>query len=286
MAESVGQTLLRAENVSRVVKGFAQQKMRMLQLCQVDSSSSWIESYYREASTILTGGTGSAIRGIPRLASFPEVTPTWTKVQAFIEKYGAQHTISIEDVMTDNIPVLSRALERVGEAIANAIDIQIEAVMNTDAGNAVAITAGNEWNSATIANRDPIQNILDAQREIFIDNYDALENGFLVLSPTDYANLMGNAKFLSHPTFKSVSAVENGKVSQVLGLTIIVSNVVTADQAYVVIAKKALTWKETAPLTIITKQEEGVSYTVRGWAFGVAQMTDTNAVCEITNTQA
>ena len=286
MPESVGQTLLRAENVSRVVKGFAQQKMRMLQLCQVDSSSVWQESFYREASAILTGGTGSAIRGVPRLASFPEVTPTWTKVSAFIEKYAAQHTISWEDAMTDNIPVLSRALERVGEAIANAVDIQIEAVMNSDAGNSIAIAAGSEWDSATISQRSPVTNILAAVRELFIDNYDAFENGFLVLSPTDYSNLISNAQLINHPTFKTISAIENGRVAEVLGLKIIVSNVITADQAYVIKAKTAITWKEASPLSVITKQEDGISYTIKGWQLGVAQVTDPNAICEITNTQA
>ena len=60
MVETTGQVMLRAENVSRIVTGFAQQNFKMKQLCQIDSSNAWTESYYREGSTILTGGTSSA----------------------------------------------------------------------------------------------------------------------------------------------------------------------------------------------------------------------------------
>ena len=285
MADSVGQVLLRAENVSREVTGFALQSYKMKQLCMVSSSSSWTESYYKETSSELTGGTGHAVRGIPRLANFPYGEVTWAKTSSYLEKYGMEAHVSMEDAMTDAIDVIARTLLRIGRAVANAVDVQIEAVINADAGNSVAIAQGSGWNSATLANRDPIQNILAAQREIAIDNYDILDgSGFLVLNPTDYANLIGNSKIISNPTFKAADLIANGVVGQILGLKIIVSNVVTASQAYVVKAKEALNWKEASPLTVQTITEPGIKTTIRAWEIGVAQSPNINAMAKITNT--
>ena len=285
MADSVGQVLLRAENVAREVTGFALASYKMKQLCMVTSSSSWVESYYKETSTELTGGTGHAVRGVPRLSNFPYGEVTFAKTSSYLEKYGLEGQISMEDAMTDSIDVIARTLLRIGRAVANAVDVQIEAVISADAGNSVAIAQGSGWNSATLANRDPIQNILNAQREIAIDNYDILDGtGFLLLNPTDYANLIGNSKIISNPTFKAADVVANGVVGQILGLKIIVSNVVTISQAYVVKAKEALNWKEAQALTVQTITDPGIKTTIRAWEIGVAQSPNVNAMAKITNT--
>jgi len=278
---------LRAENFEAIVKGFALQEFKMKQVVMVQTSSAWIETYYRETSTELTGGLGSSVRGIPRLANFPYGEVSWTKVQGYIEKYGMEGVISWEDAMLDNIDVISRTLLRISRAVANAVDAQIYAVLEAAAGNSVAITAGQEWNSATVANRDPIQNLLDAKRELYIDNFDPDgHETFLLLSPTDYANLIGNSKVLQNPTFKAADIVSNGRVARILGLQIIVSNVVTADKALMAIGKECGTWKQAAALTVFTTPDKGVKYTIRAFEMGVAQATTPNALVTITNTQA
>lgn len=283
----VGESALRAEHFEAMVKGFALQEFRMKQLVMVNSSSSWVETYYRETATELTGGLGSAVRGVPRLANFPYGEVSWTKVQAYIEKYGMEGVVSWEDAMTNNIDVIARTLLRISRAVASAVDAQIYSVLETAAGNSVAVTAGYEWDSATIANRDPIQNLLNAKKELYIDNFDPdAGNGYVCLSPKDYANLLGNSKVINNPTFKAADIVSNGVVGQIVGLKIIVSNVVTADKALVVIAKECGTWKEAAPLTVHTITDEGVKYTIRAYAMGVCQATTPNAIVTITNTQA
>src|SRR3990167_2114135 len=287
MVLTSGENSLRAENISKIVTGFALQAYKMKQLCMEDNSSAWQETYYREGASELTGGASAAIRGVPRLAGFPHAEPSYTKVSSFIEKYGVEGTISAEDALTNNIPMIARTLLRIGRAVANAVDIQIEATLNADAGNALAVASGNEWDSATVANRDPVQDILNAKKLIAEDNYDTDNgNGYLVLSPKDYANLLGNTKIVSNPTFKAADIVANGVVGQLLGLKIIVSNVVTADQAYVVIAKEALTWKSVTPLTVKTIEDAGIKWTIRAWEMGVTQTPNPNAICEITNTAA
>lgn len=129
MADTTGEQDLRAENFERMVKGFALQEFKMKQLVMEQTSSAWIETYYRETATELTGGLGSAVKGIPRLANFPYGEVSWTKVQAYIEKYGMEGVISWEDATTNNIDMIARTLLRISRAVAYAVDLQIYTVL-------------------------------------------------------------------------------------------------------------------------------------------------------------
>ena len=291
MADTVGQADLRAENVERVVKGFALQEYVMKQLCMVQSSSSWQESYYQETAADLTGGAGSTVKGIPRLAKFPYGEVSWTKQSSYLLKHGMEGVISWEDAITNNVDVIARTLLRMARAVAKSVDTEIWNTLSEDQTpaliNTVACAAGSEWDSATIANRDPIQNILDSKKEIAVDNYNPDNgNGYLVLSPKDYANLLGNANVRNAGQFYTDDVTRNGRVGKILGLTVVVSNSITADYAMVCVAKECGTWKEAVPLTVKTMEDHGVKYTIRAFEIGVTQLTNPEAVCLITNTQA
>lgn len=279
---------LRYENIDRAVKAVAALDYKLKTLCNIDSSSAWTETYFRETNDDQTdGGTGSVIRGVPQYAPFPFFDVTETKVQSIIQKYAGESIISLEAEQTATIPMLQRKIYRLTQKITYQVDKAIESVMSASAGNTFAITAGSEWNSATIANRDPIYDILYGINMLRADGIDALNgNGYLVVNGTDYTNIISNSKVLNHPTFQSVSAVANGVVNTLCGLKIMVSEVVTADQAYIVVAKMALTWKEATPLTTRTIEDPGKSTTIRAWERGVCQIPVPNAVCKITNTRA
>jgi hypothetical protein len=290
MADTVGQLDLRAENISKVVTGFALQEYRFKQVCMVQSSNSWKETYYTETSADLTGGLGSSVKGVPRLANFPYGEVSWTRTSSYLEKYGMEGVISWEDATTNEIDVIARTLLRIGRAVAKAVDDQIWAVISENQSastiNSVAISAGNEWDSATAANRDAIKDILNACQLIQEDNYDPYKNGYLLLSPKDFRNLMSQAVIRNASTMFGDELVKNGRVGRLLGLNIIVSNSVTADYALVIVGKEAATWKEAAPLKVETITDPGVKYTIRAWEVGVCQLTNPNAVCLISNTQA
>ncbi len=287
MAITTGDVNLRAENISKIVQGFALQSYKLKQLCMVNSSSAWQETYYRETASELTGGTEHATRGVPRLAQLPYGEVSWTKTSSYIEKFAMEGVLSWEDVRTNTIDVLARTLLRIGRAVAYAVDTQIESSISSNAGNTSAISSGNEWNSATMANRDPVQDLLTAKRLIYEDNYDPDNgNAYVVLNPYDYSYLIGNSKVISNPTFKSADVVTNGVVGEIVGLKIIVTNACTTSQAYVVIAKEALTWKEVLPLTTETIIDPLISYKVRAAEYGVCQAPNVNAMCKITNTRA
>jgi len=196
--------------------------------------------------------------------------------------------ISYEDANLNVIPMIQRTILRVGRAVAYAVDSQIAAVMLASAANTFAITAGSEWDSATVANRDPVFDILTGIQYLRADNIDALNNGYLCLNGTDYTNLISNSKIINNPTFKTADVVSNGVVGQICGLKIMVTQaleVTAPDVAYIVVAKEAMTWKEATPLTVLQIEDPGIKTTIRAFELGVCQMVSPNAVCKITNTR-
>ena len=85
--------------------------------------------------------------------------------------------------------------------------------------------------------------VLAAIQDLDESNYDALENGFLLLSPKDHRNLIRNSKVINNPSFKTADVVSNGRVGQICGLTIIKTTSVTADEAMVIVGQQAATWQ-------------------------------------------
>lgn len=288
MADTWREADLRREFIDGAVKAVAADMSRLKTLCTIDTSDAWTESFYRETNDDSTdGGTGSPIKGVPQMAPFPFVQVTETKVSSVILKFAAESVISMEATQYATVPMLQRHILRIGRKINWQIDVHIEAAMNASSGNAVTIAAGNEWDSATIANRDPVKDILDGIQTLRADGIDALDgNGYLVVNGTDYTNIISNSKVLNHPTYQSVSAVVNGQVARLCGLTILVSEVVTADKAYIVKKGEALVWKQAQALQVSQIEDPGKSITIRAWERGVIQVHAPNAICEISNTRA
>ena len=280
MVDTTGEQDIRAENFSRIVKGFALQEYKMKQVCMIESSSAWTETYYAETAIELTGGTGSAVAGVPRLANFPYGEVSWTKTSGVNKKYAMEGVISWEDVKTNNVPMIARTLLRISRAVASAVDGVIAAAIVTSAGNTQAANA--TWNNAVIADRDPIQDILNAKSMIAIDNYNPDRNGYLLLHPTNYAEMLGNANVRNAGQFYTDSVTRNGVVGRILGLNIISSNSVTEGGAQVVIGKEALTWKSVVGLTVKTIEDPGIKYTIRAWEVGQIQVVNANAIAKIT----
>lgn len=283
MAESTGMADLRAENVDRAVKGFALQSYKFKQVCLVQNSSAWKETYFKETAAELTAGGTLDIAGVPRLAKFPYLEPTWTEVSARHIKHAGEGVISWEDARTNDIDVMARTLLRIGRAIAKSVDDAIYAawIADVDINTGATVT---EWDNATESNRDPIRDILTGIQVVSEDNYDIQENGFLILNPKDYRNLMMNSKVINNPSFKTADVVSNGRVGQIAGLTIIVSNSVPADEALTIKGQTAATWKTASPLKTQTIEDPGIKFTIRGWEVGITMVTNPKAIYRITNT--
>jgi len=285
MASTVGQTDIRGENIERAVKGFALQEYKLKQVLLQQSSNKWTETYYKEAAADLSGAGVWTLKGVSRLANFPYVEPNWTKVQGQHLKHAAEGVVSMEDKLTDAIDVQARTLLRVARAIAKSVDDHIYSELTGASGIGTAAASDN-WDSATIANRDPIGDILAGIQNMSENNYDALQGGYLLLNPKDYKNLMVNSKVINNPSFKTADVVSNGRVGQIVGLTIIVSNSVSADEAMIIIGNRAATWKSAVPLSTAVIEDQGIKFTIRAWEIGQVQVTDPLAIYVITNTAA
>lgn len=284
--ETHGQYELRAESVDKAVKGFALLKYKFKQVCSVQSSSAWKETYWEEARDPLSGsGTREGrLQYTSRGAGFPYLEPSWTEKSARHQKHAGESICYWEDIRTNEIDILARTTFRVGEAIANSVDSAIYAAWIAASGiltNALTY----EWDDTTLSQRDPIFDILTAIRKIEEYNYDIRENGYLLLSPIDYQNLLRNSKVINNPSFKTADVVSNGRVGQICGLTIIESNNVPADEALVIAGQIASTWKSVAAIQTKIIEDPGIKTTIRAWEVGVTMVTNPKAICRITNTQ-
>ena len=205
---------------------------------------------------------------------------SWEKTSGINVKHGMEGVISWEDAKMNAIDVIARTLLRIARAVAKSVDTEIAAAIVSEAGNTA--TANATWDNAVIADRDPIQDILDAKSEIEIDNYNPNRNGYLLVHPTGYAHLLGNANIRNAGQFYSDSVTRNGVVGKLLGLTVISSNSVTDGGAQVVVAKESMTWKSVVGLTVKTIEDAGVKYTIRAFEVGQVQVTNPDAICKIT----
>ncbi|KKN28678.1 hypothetical protein LCGC14_0851900 [marine sediment metagenome] len=285
MVQTQGQVQLRGENVERAIKGYAEQEYILKEVLLVQTSSKWIETYYEESSTVLTGGTGSAIQGVPRGAQFPYVQPNWTKKSAVHLKFPAEGVVFMEDKLTDAIDVQARTLKAVARAVASAVDGYIYTQLSGATGIGTAAAAGTGWDAVAESTRKPVSDILKGIQNMSENNYNVLQNGFLLLTPHDYRALMENSKVINNPSFKTADIVTNGTVGQIAGLKIKVTNSVTDDEAMIIMGQRAATWKSAQPLTSEIKNDPGIKVIIRAWEIGVIQITDPLGIYVITDTQ-
>lgn len=284
---TTGSADLRTEVIDRVVKGFALRNYIFKDSLIIDKTNAWKNTFSTEGSAELTGGTGSSIKGVPRGANFPYVEPNWVQSSARLEKYAAEGTILWEDEITNDVPVISRTLLRIARAVTKTVDDEIFAQVVAHAGNEEAIDADSEWNSATIANRDPIQDLLNAIARINKHDYDVRkQGGELWLNNDDYANLLGNNNVKNAGQFYTKNVTRTGTVEFLLNLRLKVSNSVTDDNAVIVIPKLIGTWKAAHVLSVETINDPLIKKTIRAVELGVTQITNRNAICIITNTKA
>ena len=286
MGFSNEETALR-ENIDSGVKAVVKIEEKWRAMCAQDSSSAYTETYFRETNDdSVDGGTGSPIRGLQPMSPFPYVDVSETEVSTITEKYATEALMSMEAIADLTVPMLQRKIYRIGRKIIYQIDVAIKNLVRAEAGNTVAITAGNEWDSATEQNRNPVKDFLDAIQTLRVDGIDFLAgNGKIVLNGQDYTNVISNTKILNHPTFESVSAIQNGVVARLVGGDIVVSEVVDADEAYLLVAKQGMVWKTRQALQTSMVVVPGKSTLISAWERGVFQLQAPNEVCKITNTR-
>lgn len=292
MVDTFSEADTRKQTWERDIKGFAAKRYVMKELVMTTSSSSWTNSFYQKTATSLTAGTGSTVGSIPRGGEFPHLERGVTLKNAIITQHGGQGVIYWQDILTSNLAIETETISDVTDAVVYSVDNKIYNVLSENDTpstiNTVAITAGYEWDSSTIANRDPIFDLLRCIEAISTDRYPILSSGqgFVAMNEATYTYLLSNSKVVNHPTFQISQNSENGLVGSVLRLGIYVTPVVTNDKVLVGVKKKCATWYETQPLTVDVIIDPQSKYTIRASAIGVCALTDPEALCLLTNVRA
>jgi len=287
-ADHIGMQDIQGENISRAVKGFGLKKFKLRQVLTQNTSDKLTETYYRETAAELTAaGETWSIQGVARGAAFPHVSPSWTKVTGRHIKFAAETEVFLEDKLLDAFDVQRRAIIRVARSVMNQTDTYIYTTLSGASGIGTAAAAAT-WDNTTVTDRDPIGDILAGIQNLDESNYDALENGFLLLSPKDWKNLLRNSKVINNPSFKTADVVSNGRVGQICGLTIIKTTSVTADEALIIVGQVAATWKSAVAQrsNVDTQTHWGVKDILATYEIAHLQVTDPAAIYRITNTQA
>ena len=293
MVDTFTEADTRKQTWERDIKGFAAKRYVMKDLIMVSASNSWDNSFYQKTATSLTGGAGSPVGDIPRGAEFPFLERGVTLKHAIILQHGGEGVIYWQDILTSNLPVEAETISDVSDAVVYSVDNKIYSVLSeadTPATiNTVAITAGYEWDSATIANRDPVFDLARCAEAINTDRYPFYSSGrgFFAMNEATFTYLITNSKVLNHPTFKLAEGnIENGMVAKLLTAEIRVTPVITNDKVLVGIKKTCATWKQTQPLTVDVIIDPQKKYTIRASEIGVCQLTDPESLCLLTNVRA
>ena len=285
MADQAGQVDIRGENISKIVTVFAQKKFKLLPLLKQVNSSKLTETYYKEDPTILTASGTRNIKGITRLSEFPSVQRSWTKTSSDHIKYGAESLISMEDLRLNAFNIQARSINGIVESIVNSIDTAIYAALTAEGSTSGTVGAVATWDNATAANQNPINDILRGIQAMDENNYDAMENGVLLVNPHDYASLMQNSKVINNPSFKTADIVSNGKMGQVAGLTIVKSTTVTDAEAMIIVRGMTATWQSAIGFETALVEKAGISTIIRSWQMGQIQIVHPKAIYTITGTE-
>jgi len=292
MADTYSEADNRKQTWERDIKGFAKKRYVMKQMVMEVSSSSWDNSFYQKTATSLTGKTGASVKGIPRGADFPFLERGTTLKHAVILQHGGEGVIYWQDMLTSNIRVEAETISDITDAVVYSVDSTIYSVLSEadtpSTINTVAITAGYEWDSATVNNRDPVFDLARCIEAINTDRYPILSSGrgFVAMNESTYTYLISNTKVLNHPTFQINQKSENGLVGSLLRLGIYVTPAVTNDKVLVGVRKTCGTWKQVQPLTVDVIIDPQKKYTIRASEIGVCQLTDPESLCLLTNVRA
>ena len=285
---SSGQSTIRGIDIDKLAKGFADEQNVFKSLCTISTTSAREIRWYKKTSGFLdsvdtTGITASQIANVSERSRPVVVEQSWTRQTSYVRKYFVESpTISSEDIKDTDIDILATNVRDLVRAVARQVDKRIYDVASAGVGNSNAATA--TWDNSTQADVNIVKDLLTAKKDIRVDGYDP-EGAFLLLTPGDHELMLTNLIFTkgsSIPAFAS-GKMENGVVMEILGLKVMVSTNVDADEAMVVVGQRALTWKSFMPITTAVMDDPGVGKKIRVWEEGECLMTDVNAAAKITN---
>lgn len=299
MADGTGQALIRGINVSKMVKGFADEASLLKQFVTVMDTSARENRWYQKTAGFLDSPDTTAIT-LSQIANTSEkslpvvVGQTWTRNTSYVKKFFVEsETISDEDLKDNDVNVLTTTIRDLTRAVANQVDVRIYSVLIEAA--AATPTTPNPTNTLTTAatadgwddavTGDPIKDILTGNRKIRAQSYPTSDI-ILYINPVEHENLMHfliSVKGSSIPNMSSDLAGK-GVLMNILGNRVVVSQNATTDYALQFIPQVSCTWLSFGGITSAVIDEPMIGKKIRVAEWGEAILTDPSSVHQITDT--
>lgn len=278
-----GNIELVTRNFNKEIHNIVLMKQVMKELVLVQRSTSGIERFYRESITDLVHNAQ-----IPRDAEFFSDQVILDDLDVRPVKHGLESRVAWEDTIVTGPNLPQRTTIRIGDRVSRSVNTRIWNVLTESQSASLinTLAAAATWNNATRANRIPHEDIAEAVSTTMDSALQVYSPDTLFLSPLDYVFVRTNDYIMSSFDSSGPTLMEKGVMGQLLGLTAVVNPVVTADYSAVADAKKAVTWAEVAGLTTDVEAKPGKYISFTAFEYGNAALTDPQAVCLITNTQA
>jgi len=286
MADSTGKADIRGIDIDKLAKGFADEEIMFKRICQVTKTKAREIRWYQKTPYYLSGTktTGMTTEFMSNAAAgaLPTVVEqSWTRQTSYVRKYFVESpTISMEDIKDSDVDILATNVRDLVRGVARKVDKRIYDVMTAGVGNTNATSSGTWDQSGSLI----VNDIATAKMDIRLNGYNP-EGAYMLMTPLTHKNLLTwliDWKGAAIPAFSS-ERVRDGVVMGLLGLNVLVSTNVDADEVMVVIPKRAMTWKAFMPITSVVIDDPGIGKKIRVWEEGEAIMTDVNAAAKITN---
>lgn len=290
--EGHGTENIRGLHISRTLKGFADEEFFFKSLVTEASTSSREIRWYKRQTGVIdtTASQGMSSSRIDEGAEISLLEVSEQKVERQTSRtkiFGLESPwISEEDFMDTDVQIVALNQRHVPRAVVKSVNDHIYNVIseNQTPVDIETTAAVATWNNATTANIEIVKDIETAKEKIMLNNYDP---DTLWIHPTDYKNMI--VHFIQNeganvPGFSS-QKVEDGIITEILGLRVVKSNSVAADSVLVAAAKQAVTYWQFTPLKVVTIfDERTASYKIVCRERGLATLTDPGAVHLTTNT--
>ncbi len=287
----IGSSGIKKEVIDSMIKQIAKETFKMKQAVAIVPTSAWTNTFFRENTAILEGKSGNTTDGLARGANFPQANQSWKEVSVKIIKYGQESNIAWETILASDINTQARTVIALTEAVVSKVDNKLYESLSQGDGKdsdiviqSFAIGVQKYWNGSSGA---IVDDMMKAKQVIgqAPNNYDT-GNLLCFISPRDeraIAKHMADKGTQWEPIATDIA--RNGAIAKIGGVTLIVSNSVTASYALVVKPKTCATYNELVSLRSTTIEDPYKSITIRVVEEGSLSLTDPLSIVLIKGTQ-
>jgi len=292
MADTNAMADIRGIDIDKLAKGFADEDIIFKRYVNNSTTAAREIRWYQKTagfldSTDTTAITASQIANVDFKARPVVVEQSWTRNTSYVRKYFVESPwLSDEDIKDSDIDILATNVRDLVRAVAHQVDLRIWDVITESRSvvNIQEVAITNEWDD--YSNATPVADLMSAKGKLRDYGYNP-EGAILFLNSNEHTYLMNwliSTKGSSIPSFSS-DRIKDGIVMEILGLSVVIDQNVTADYGLVMVPNRAATWKSFMPITSVKVEDPGIGTKIRVWEEGEAILTDPNAKAVINNTK-